>query len=123
MHELGIAESILNAIRLKSGELAGASITAVGLRIGVLSNIVDESLRFAFEVISKDTEFAGIKLDIENCPVLIECLDCGKRNTVVEYRFSCEGCGSGRVKVIQGYELEIAYMEIESGFPERRSPN
>ncbi len=122
MHELGIAESILKAIRLKSSELAGASITSVGLKVGALSNVVAEALRFAFEAISKDTEFAGVKLDIENCPVLIECLNCGCQCPVVAYNFGCGRCGSGRVKVIQGYELEITYMEIESGDAEKRSP-
>ncbi len=119
MHELGIAESILDTIRLKSKELNGASIKSVGLRIGALSNIVDDALHFAFTVIAKDTEFAYVELEIERCPVQIECLDCGRRSAVADLHFRCDKCGSGRVEVIQGYELEISHLEIESNSAEK----
>ena len=51
MHELGIAESVLNAIRMEAARFPEASATRAGLKIGELSGVNAEALRFCFDAI------------------------------------------------------------------------
>jgi hydrogenase nickel incorporation protein HypA/HybF len=66
MHELGIANSVIEAVRQEAGRRPGARVTRVGLRIGELAGVDRDSLTFCFEVLVKDTELASAVLAIES---------------------------------------------------------
>ena len=55
MHEMGIANSILQAVRKECRLHPGARATKVGVRIGELAAIDADSLRFCFETLACDT--------------------------------------------------------------------
>ena len=65
MHELGIAESILTAVRTELAGHPGAIPVKIGLRIGDLAAVDPASLRFCFEAITMGTEWHPLTLDIE----------------------------------------------------------
>jgi hydrogenase nickel incorporation protein HypA/HybF len=59
MHELPVTESLLE-IALRHARKAGAErITRLNIVIGELSSIVDESIRFYWDIVSKDTMAEG----------------------------------------------------------------
>ncbi len=60
MHELGIAESVLEAVRRESARYPGSRPTRVGLRIGPMAGIDSASLSFCFEAVG-----GGVALTIE----------------------------------------------------------
>ena len=60
MHELSIAESVLEAVRRESGRFPGSKVTGVGLRIGPMAGIDQASLSFCFEAVAE-----GMALTIE----------------------------------------------------------
>ncbi len=65
MHELSVTESVLE-IACKHAKKAGATrVTDVSLVIGRLSSIVDDSVSFYWDVISKDTLCEGAKLHFQ----------------------------------------------------------
>lgn len=66
MHELGIANSILNAVRTEMMRNACARALKVGVRIGPLAGIDRDSLSFCFNAITKDTDFAELALDLQD---------------------------------------------------------
>lgn len=68
MHELGIASSILDAVRAESARYPGARVRTVGVRIGEYSGVDTESLRFCFDALVKQDELEPLALDIEYCP-------------------------------------------------------
>ena len=68
MHELGIANSVLEAVQKEMTRRPGARLTKVGLRIGEFSGVEESSLRFCFEVLVRDTEMRSAVLDIERGP-------------------------------------------------------
>jgi Zn finger protein HypA/HybF involved in hydrogenase expression len=65
MHELGIANSVIEAVRAEAARRPGARVTKVGMRIGEFAGVDRESLSFCWEVLARDTEFATAVLAIE----------------------------------------------------------
>ncbi len=87
-------------------------VEQVNLRIGKLSSVVPESLRFCFEIITRDTALSGAKLEIEEIPVVARCKDCQTQWTITGPAFKCEKCQSGSLEILSGQELEIVSLEI-----------
>jgi hydrogenase nickel incorporation protein HypA/HybF len=113
MHELGIAEAVLNALRVEAARYPKARPASAGLRIGELAGVNAEALRFCFEAIAGSTEFEGLQLEIECCPRRQKCLECGGEFVVREYELQCPHCPSKRSECIGGDELELAFLEVE----------
>jgi Zn finger protein HypA/HybF involved in hydrogenase expression len=65
MHEMGIADSILNAVRRELVTYPSQRATKVGVRIGEFAGVDTESLRFCFEVLANNSDLAPLELDIE----------------------------------------------------------
>lgn len=113
VHELGIAESVLDAVRAEVRKRPGVLPTKVGLRIGEMSAIDEDALRFAFDALVRDSDLHSLQLEIERCPLRYECLDCRHGFVVENYDATCPECGQTRVKSVGGDELDLAYLEIE----------
>ena len=108
MHELAITEGVVDAV---TGRLPGERITCVRLEIGALSGVVDDSLRFCFELATEGTSLAGASLEITQIPGRCRCRACGSE-------FSPDGpillcpCGSADAAVLAGRELKIASVKV-----------
>jgi len=113
MHELSIANSILEAVRTERERLNGARVTKVGVRIGELAGVDPEALGFGFEILVKDSGLEPLRLEIESVPRRHECSQCRHVFTVVDYRVDCPACGSTETRCIGGDELDLAYLEVE----------
>lgn len=115
MHELPVTESVLE-IALRHAEKANAArVTAVNLTIGELSSIVDDSVKFYWDIITENTICAGSNLVFKRLPAVLKCLNCG-----FEYKFdgetnACPSCGSPLYTVISGEEFFVDSIEIEKG--------
>jgi len=68
MHEMGIANSVIDAVREEIARRPGARASKVGLRLGEWSGVDAESLRFCLEVLVKGTELEPLTLDIDFRP-------------------------------------------------------
>jgi len=66
MHEMGIATSVIEAVRVEAARRPGARVTKVGLRIGEFSGVDRDSLSFCFEALVKDTDLESAVLAIED---------------------------------------------------------
>lgn len=113
MHEMGIAMQVME-IALDSIPLnfQGKEVERINLKVGRLSAIVPESLRFCFDIVVRDTPLAGSKLNIEEIPVKARCRDCHFEWTIDDPVFTCTRCQSGAVDIIAGRELDIESIEI-----------
>jgi hydrogenase nickel incorporation protein HypA/HybF len=113
MHELGIANSILEAVRTEVARVPGRYATKVSVRIGEMTAVDPDALRFGFEVLSQDTDLAGLQLEIEMCPQRNRCEECGEEFVVRDYDLECPRCGSLRTKLVSGDEFALGYLEVE----------
>ena len=113
MHEMGIALQIIDiATASIPPDMRSARVERVNLKIGKLAAVVADSLRFCFDIVSKDTVLAGAELAIEETPVVARCKDCGVRWTIAEPVFTCTACHSGALEILSGRELDIVSIEI-----------
>jgi hydrogenase nickel incorporation protein HypA/HybF len=112
MHEMSIAASMLEAVQAEAAR-HNAHVRTVGVKIGQLSGVDSESLRFCFETLVQDTDLAPLTLEIEPLPWRNRCRRCARDFAVEEYRTQCPDCGSAETEVASGKELEFAYMEID----------
>jgi hydrogenase nickel incorporation protein HypA/HybF len=113
MHELSIAQAILETAEETLRQRPGAKLAKVGLRLGELAGVDRESLAFCFEVLVRDSPHAGAQLEIDWQPLVHECLECRREFPVREWDRRCPWCGAGDTRFRSGRELEVAYLELE----------
>jgi hydrogenase nickel incorporation protein HypA/HybF len=113
MHEMGIANSVLEAVRTEMRLHPGTYPCKVGVRIGEMAAIDQEALRFCFEAMIQETDLESLELGIETCPRRHRCQVCGHEFVVRDYDSRCPQCASLKTTCISGDELELAYLEVE----------
>jgi len=113
MHEMGIAEQIVE-IALKSipGDIADPKVERMNLRIGQFASVVEDSLRFCFGIIVKDTPLSETELVIETVPVLVHCNKCGFEWEVDNPIFKCPECRGTDLEMLSGREIDIDSIEL-----------
>ena len=113
MHELSVTESVLE-IACRYGRQANATrVTDVYLVIGRLSSIIDDSVQFYWDLISKETLCEGASLHFNRMPATLTCLDCHQEFEMMAELTPCPNCGSARIRVLSGDEFNIESIEIE----------
>lgn len=113
MHELGIAESILNRASQESIRQGGARITKIGVRIGELSGVDPGALAFGWEALVKDTPLEGVALEIDFRKRMQRCSVCAREFESNMLFSACPDCGSDESVCISGDELDITFIELE----------
>ena len=113
MHELGIASSILDAVRKEAEKRPGVHVTKVGVRIGELSGVVPDALSFGFECLVKGTDLDPLALVIETVPRRQRCAPCDFTFEAPDGGLACPRCGRAETLFAGGDELDLAYLEVE----------
>ena len=114
MHELSVSESILE-ISLRHAKNANSKrITNLYLVIGQLASIVDDSIQFYWDIISKDTIANGAMLHFKRLPATLSCRDCNHQYSPGKDGFSCPICKSEHIKVISGEEFYMEAIDVET---------
>lgn len=118
VHELSLAMSLVDLAAGCAREAAGAGtgggrVEAVHVRIGALTGVDGDALRFAFDAASDGTPLAGARLVVEHVPVAVFCGGCGAERTLDEpFRLRCPVCGAPAARVVRGREIELAALEV-----------
>ena len=112
MHELAIAQNILEIVQQSVPENQAKSVRGIRIRVGQLSGIVPDSLDFCFSAIINDTDMQKARLSIEQIPTLSQCKTCTHRFGIADWIFVCPVCQSTNLELISGKELEIVDIEL-----------
>jgi hydrogenase nickel incorporation protein HypA/HybF len=114
MHELPVTESILE-ISLRHAKEAGARrVTDLFLVIGQLASIVDDSVAFYWDIISKDTPAQGAKLHFKRIPTEMRCRDCNVRYQPAAEDPACPDCGGFNIQIVAGEEFYLEAIDVEN---------
>lgn len=114
MHELSVTQGILSVALDAARQNGGGRILAIDLVIGELSSIVDDSVQFYFDFLSKDTLAEGATLNFRREAATAACLDCQNQTTVTPPLLpACPACGSARLRVTGGKEFYMESIEVD----------
>jgi len=113
MHELSVTESILEIALRHANQANAKRVTNLYLVIGQLASIVDDSVQFYWDIISKDTIADGAILHFRRLPATLLCLQCNRQFNPAGDGFSCPECHSDHVKVISGEEFFMDAIDVE----------
>lgn len=108
MHELAIAESVVETITARTGDRV---VREVRLEVGRLSGVSADSLRFCFELAAAETGVGGASLVIDEPPGRAHCVSCGEEFAVDDPILLC-ACGSSDVRILAGEELRILSVSV-----------
>lgn len=113
MHELSLAESLIDLAEEESRKLSGAKVRTVRLEIGALAAVEPDAMRFCFDVVARGTSLEGAALDIVTVAGRGRCLACGHEIEVLERPALCPDCGGVRVEVTSGTGMRLTELEVE----------
>jgi hydrogenase nickel incorporation protein HypA/HybF len=113
MHELSIAQNIVEIVQQYVPGTAMADVRSVRVRVGRLSGIVPDSLEFSFSAIVAGTPLGAARLDIEQVPAICLCEGCSTEFEVADFAFVCPGCGGLNTRLRSGSDLQVVDIELE----------
>jgi hydrogenase nickel incorporation protein HypA/HybF len=113
MHELSIAQEVLDRVARELQRCPGARPRAVGLKVGEISGVDRDALTFGFQSLVKDTRWEQLALQIEYCPRRHRCPKCGSEFDVRNFETACIGCGNVMTQMVSGDELDLSYIEVD----------
>ena len=122
MHEMGIASSVLDAVRTEIAKYPGSRASKVGLRIGEWSGVDVESLRFCCEALIQGSDLTGLAVDFDYRLRKNGCPQCGHEFAIENYETQCPRCACAHTVPLGGTELDISYIEMEDGDEHGTSP-
>ncbi len=108
MHELSIAESIVEAVQARTHE---DQVRVVRVRIGKLAAVVPDALEFCFELAACGTPLEGARLEIAERPGRAHCRSCDQEFALPDLVLLCS-CGSADLEILAGRELQVASVEV-----------
>ncbi|MCC6927481.1 MAG: hydrogenase maturation nickel metallochaperone HypA [Gemmatimonadaceae bacterium] len=113
MHELSLAQGIVEQATAAAREANAERVVAVQLKVGRLAGVEPGALRFCYDAATQGTFLEGSRLEIVDVPLVVWCAHC---LTTVELpgvqSFRCPTCATPCGEIRQGRELEIASLEI-----------
>lgn len=122
MHEFWTTTQLVEAVSLEAKSRSAKKVLEVNLVIGKMTFLRADQMKFAYDVLTKNTVLEGSKLNIEESDPDVECEKCGYRGPLdVEedpaYHFnipslSCPKCSTA-ARIIGGRECTIRSVAIQ----------
>lgn len=114
MHELSIASYLLESVLAEAEVRAARRIRAISLVVGERTGVVEDALRFCFDLLAPDTVADGATITIRRMPMRFSCSGCACEYVPASGHFRCPGCGVVGAVASDGSELLIESLEIET---------
>ena len=112
MHEMALAESVLQIVEAQAREAGADKVVVVWLEIGKLSHVEPDAMRFCFDAVTAGSMVAGARLEIDRAPGRAWCHDCGQEIEIPALGSACPGCGGYKLQVTGGSEMRVKEMEV-----------
>lgn len=113
MHEMSLAENVLQIIEEAVQHQSFVRVKTVWLEIGQLACVEQESLRFCFDVVTRDSVAQYARLEIIDIPGLGWCKLCTHEVPLATLHDVCPQCGSYGLSVVRGDTLHVKELEVE----------
>lgn len=113
MHEMSIAEGVLQLIEDAAEREGFKAVKTIWVEIGGLSGVEPEALAFCFDAVTRGSLAEGAALEIVQVPGRGLCHECGKETELEAVYDACRHCGAMPVDVIGGTEMRVKELEVD----------
>lgn len=113
MHELGIMTGVMESVEDAARDAGAVRVLKVSLSVGVMTEAIEDALRFAFDALKEGMVVEDAELDITMIEPISICLECGEEFTHDRFHMLCPNCGGAFTQLIQGRELQIDSIEVD----------
>jgi len=113
MHEMSLAEGIVQLVEDAARADGCTRVKAVWLEIGQLAAVEKEALRFCFDAVTRDGIAEGARLEIIETAGQGWCMKCEANVVVTALYEACPICGSYQIEVTGGNEMRVKEFEVE----------
>jgi len=112
MHELSIAQSIVEIVEDALKDEVDPHVEKVVVRVGKMVAVVPDSLNFCYAAIIEGTPLTGSELIIEEVPATVRCNHCQKTTQINTFVFRCAHCSGTDLITESGHELAVSHIEV-----------
>lgn len=113
MHELAIAEGIIDIVSSAQCEQGFARVLEIRLSIGEYSGIVTDCLSEFFPYAARGSAAESAELITQQIKGEFKCLDCGYEGAVDRRAARCPKCKSTALKMTRGREFYVDSIKVE----------
>ena len=113
MHEMSLAESVMEIIEDAARTQKFLRVRTVVLEIGKLAAVEAEAMRFCFDAVTRGSIAEGAQLEIIETPGEGRCTACGKTVVMQEQYGLCPECGSACLQLVAGNQMRVKNLEVE----------
>ena len=113
MHEMSLAEGVLQLVEDTAKRESARRVKLVVLEIGRMSSVQPEALRFCFDAVTRGSMAEGAALEIVDVPGAGWCMQCAATVPMEELYGACPTCGSHQVQATGGTEMRVKEIEID----------
>jgi|WetSurMetagenome_2_1015567.scaffolds.fasta_scaffold192332_2 hydrogenase nickel incorporation protein HypA/HybF len=113
MHELSIAQSIVEIVGQYVPPAQQEQVRKITVRIGAMAGVVPDSLEFCFSAVIHRTPLAGAVMEIEHVPFTVSCQSCYTTSETEPGLALCPLCGSVDTEVKSGTELQVVSIDVD----------
>lgn len=114
MHELAVTKNIINIVVDFAEKENAIKVNSINLVIGDLTQIIDDSVQFYFDFLSKGTVCEGAKLVFERIAAVCRCEKCEKEFEFKAGHFECPYCEDGLgILTEKGTEFFIKSIDVD----------
>lgn len=107
MHELSIAEGIIDIVEQTARTNNVRHVKSVRIAVGELAGVDIESLRFAWQSVTRGGCAKNASLIIDRPAGMAWCMDCAKEVPLKRYGDACPHCGRYHLTATSGTELRV----------------
>ena len=112
MHELSVCQALVGQLETLAREQRAVRVLNVLVGIGPLAGVEPALLSQAFPLAAAGTVAQDAELTIEDRPVRVHCLQCGRDSDASVNRLLCGHCGDWRTELLSGDEMLLVQVEF-----------
>ena len=113
MHELSLAQAIIEVVEQETRQAGATRVVRVVLSLGELAGVMEDQLGFCFPLAAHGTLVEGAELEFERVEGRARCPDCGQEFHLPTFLTPCPNCGGFSGDICAGQELRVARLEVE----------
>ncbi len=113
MHEMSLAQSVVQIAEDAARSERAVRVRAVVLEIGRLAAVEREALAFCLDAASHGTLAEGARFTIIDVPGAGWCGPCGREVPMAGSIDPCPRCGAAPLRIVRGTEMRVTELEVE----------